>query len=77
VTLADDLSGMLADAAGRPHADPEARLAATMLMSTLVVAYGEALRAFREKREPMPAFEGVMTRGFLGVDTALAGTPYV
>ncbi|CAN5585734.1 hypothetical protein BH10PSE4_BH10PSE4_01620 [soil metagenome] len=77
VTLADDLAGMLADAAGRPHAEPEARLAATMLMATLVVAYGEALRAFREKREPTAAFEGVMDRGFLGVDVALAGTPYI
>jgi AcrR family transcriptional regulator len=77
VTLADDLAGMLADAASRPHADPEARLAATMLMATLVVAYGEALRAFREKREPTAALEGVMDRGFVGVNTALAGTPYV
>ena len=77
VTLADDLAGMLADAASRSHADPHARLAATMLMATLVVAYGEALRAFREKREPTAAFVGVMNRGFAGVDAALVGTPYV
>lgn len=77
VTLADDLAGMLADTAGRPHADPHARLAATMLMATLVVAYGEALKAFREKREPKTAFVAVMDRGFAGVDTALAGTNYI
>jgi AcrR family transcriptional regulator len=77
VTLADDLAGMLSDAVGRPRSDADARLAATMLMATLVVAYGEALRVFRENREPVPAFASVMDRGFAGVDAALAGTPYV
>ena len=76
-TLADDLAAMLADAVGRPHADPEARLAASMLMGTLVVAYGEALRAFRAKRKHREAFTDVIRRGFAGVDAALAGTPYV
>ena len=77
VTLADDLAGMLADAVGRPRSDPDARLAAAMLMSTLVVAYGEALRVFRENREPRAALASVMDRGFAGVDAALVGTPYV
>lgn len=77
VTLADDLAGMLADAAGRSQADPDARLAAAMLMATLVVAYGEALRAFREHRRPEVALKHVMEQGFTGVDAALAGTPYV
>jgi AcrR family transcriptional regulator len=77
VTLADDLAAMLSDAVGRSHADPDARLAAAMLMATLVVAYGEALRAFRENRKPGAAFVSVMERGFAGVDAALAGTPYV
>lgn len=77
VTLADDLAGMLSDAVGRPRSDPDARLAATMLVATLVVAYGEALRVFRQNREPGPAFASVMDRGFAGVDAALAGTPYV
>ncbi|MFK0162571.1 TetR/AcrR family transcriptional regulator [Rhizobium sp. NPDC090279] len=77
VTLADDLSGMLSDAVGRTHSDPDARLAGAMLMATLVVAYGEALRAFREKAEPEAALLSVMNRGFAGVDVALAGTPYI
>jgi AcrR family transcriptional regulator len=77
VSLADDLAGLLADAAGRPHADPDARLAATLLMGALVVAYGEALNAFREGRAPQGAFTAVMERGFTGVDAALAGTPYL
>ena len=76
VTLADDLAAMLVDAVGRPPGDADARLAASMLMSTLVVAYAEALRAFRDKRNPGPAFARVMERGFAGVDAALAGTPY-
>lgn len=76
VTLADDLAAMLADAAGRPHTDPHARLAAAMLMDTLVVAYGEALRVFRQGGEPQTAFAEVMDRGFRGADAALAGTPY-
>lgn len=76
-TLADDLAAMLADAVGRPRTDPEARLAAAMLMGTLIVAYGEALRAFRAKRKPGEAFASVMERGFAGVAAALAGTPYI
>ena len=76
-TLADDLAGMLSNAAGRPHGDPQGRLAATILMATLVVAYGEALRVFRETGKPEAAFVAVMERGFAGADAALAGTPYV
>lgn len=77
VTLAEDMAGMLSDTVGRSHADADARLAAAMLVATLVVAYSEALGVFREKRTPAPAFESVMERGFAGVNAALAGTPYV
>ncbi len=76
VTLANDLAEMLSSALGRPSSDPEARLAGTMLMATLVTAYGEALRAFRENRKPEAALSSIMDRGFAGVDAALAGTPY-
>lgn len=77
ITLADDLAAMLSDAVGRSHSDPDGRLAAAMLMAALVVAYGEALRAFREGREPDAALVSIMQRGFRGVDAALTGTPYV
>ncbi|AYG64822.1 MULTISPECIES: TetR/AcrR family transcriptional regulator [unclassified Rhizobium] len=77
VTLADDLSGMLSDTVGRPRADPDARLAGAMLMATLVVAYSEALRVFRENGKPETALSSVMERGFAGVEAALAGTPYI
>ncbi len=77
VTLADDLAGMVSGAVGRSSSDPEARLAAAMLMATMVVAYGEALRAYRQNQKPEKAFVKVMDRGFAGVDAALVGTPYV
>ncbi|HVI57132.1 MAG TPA: TetR family transcriptional regulator [Luteibacter sp.] len=76
VTLGNDLGDMLSDTVDQPRGDPGARLAAAMLVSTLVVAYGEALRAFREDRDPMKAFVRVMERGFTGVHAAVAGTPY-
>ncbi|TXI00030.1 MAG: TetR/AcrR family transcriptional regulator [Rhizobium sp.] len=74
--LADDLSRMLSDAAGRPRSDPDAHLAGGMLMATLVAAYSEALRVFRENGKPEAALLKVMERGFAGVDVALAGTAY-
>jgi AcrR family transcriptional regulator len=76
VALADDVAGMLSDAVGRPHSDPDACLAAAMLIATLVVAYSAALGAFRENQQPKAVFAGVMERGFAGVNAALAGTPY-
>jgi AcrR family transcriptional regulator len=77
VAFGNDLAEMLADAAGTPHGDPHARLAAAMLMDTLVVAYGAAMRAYRGKRAPEVALLEVMERGFAGVEAALAGTVYV
>jgi AcrR family transcriptional regulator len=76
VTLADDLGDMFCDAVDAPRGDSEARLAAAMLVSTLVVAYGSALTAFRAGEEPAPAFVGVMERGFMGINAALVRTPY-
>lgn len=76
VTFGNDLAGMLADAVGKPHDDPHARLAAAILMDTLVVAYGAALQAHRQKLAPAAALAGVMERGFAGARAAFAGTPY-
>lgn len=76
VTFGNDLAGMLADAVGKPHDDPHARLAAAISMDTLVVAYGAALQAHRQKLAPATALAGVMERGFAGARAALAGTPY-
>lgn len=77
VMLANDLADMFCDAVERPRHDPEARLAAAMLIDTLVVAYGAALTAFGEGHDPNVVLMRLMERGFAGVDVALAGTPYV
>ncbi len=77
VSLAGDLSIMLSDAVGRPRSDADAHLAGAMLMATLVAAYREALRVFRQNGKPDAALLGIMDRGFAGIDAALAGTPYI
>lgn len=77
VTLADDLAALLAAAAGHAAPDAPARLGAAMLVAALVVAYQEALAAFRDGRDPTAALLSVLDRGFTGVDAALAGTGYV
>lgn len=76
VAFADDLAHALSEAIGLPQTAPEARLAAAMLVSTLVAAYTEALRAFGEGRDATAAFVALMERGFTGVDAAMAGTAY-
>lgn len=76
VSLADDLAALLAAAVGNTPSDPDARLAATMLMAVLVIAYEEALHAFGEQRDPRNALATTMEKGFKGVDAALAGSAY-
>jgi len=76
VTFADDLAAMLSAAVGQPPSDPDARLAAGMLMATLVVAYSEALRVLHANGAPVAALVAVMERGFAGVAATFAGTAY-
>lgn len=76
VSLADDLAALLAATVGGTPTDPDARLAAAMLMTTLVVAYEDALHAFGEQRDPRSAFATALEKGFKGVDAALAGSAY-
>lgn len=76
VTLAEELAELFAEAVGKPAPDADARLAATLLMGTLVVAYRDALQAFGTQRDPAAALLRVMERGFRGVDAALAGSVY-
>lgn len=75
ITLGDDLANLLAEAAAEPVDPALARLAAAMVMSTLVIGYGQALAADRCREPAVPAFAAVMERGFAGACTALAGTP--
>lgn len=77
MTMTGTLAVLLADATGRPHHDAGARLAAALLLSTVVVAYTEALRLSHAGAPTDPAFRQLLDQGFAGVAAALAGTPYV
>jgi AcrR family transcriptional regulator len=81
--IRDELAGLvaaaLADSVGRDPADPDARLAAGLLLATWTVAFIEAHRAFRETRDRGKAedvFLALVDRGATGLKAALAGTPY-
>jgi hypothetical protein len=76
----DDLSRMLAESAGRPLSDPQANLAAAMIVAAWMAAYGEGLRRRGASDISNPggrAFLDLIKRGFAGVAAALKGTPYV
>ena len=77
--LADVLTVALTEGAGRDAADPDARLAAALLLATWSVAYTQAHRTFRETRDSdqaSAAFLALVDRGSIGLKAAMAGTPY-
>lgn len=81
--IRDELSHVvavaLAASVGRDPADPEAHLAAGMLLATWTVAFLEAHRTFRRTRDMAAAsalFLAFIDRGAAGVNAAMAGTPY-
>ncbi|PZP64857.1 MAG: TetR family transcriptional regulator, partial [Stenotrophomonas maltophilia] len=62
--------------AGRDTNDAEARLAAAMLMASMVAAYEKGLASQLQGEDPREAMVQVIVRGATGVLAALAGTPY-
>lgn len=74
--LSDDLAQLMADAAGRPAQDAQARMGATMLLASMVAAYEKGLAAQRNGEDPREAMQQLIVRGGTGVLVALAGTPY-
>jgi AcrR family transcriptional regulator len=77
--LAQAVTVALSECGGREPADPDARLAAGVLLATWTVAFIEAHRTFREKQnaeEAKAAFLAIVDKGTLGLKTAMAGTPY-
>ena len=74
--LADDLAQLMADAAGRPAQDAEARLGAAMLLASMVAAYESGLASQQRGEDPRQAMLQLIVRGGTGVLVALAGTPY-
>jgi AcrR family transcriptional regulator len=74
------LAVVLADAADRPHDDPDAHLAAGMIAAAWSVAFTQGNDVFRRTGEVSAAnriFVELIDRGVRGTEAALAGTPYV
>ena len=79
----DELGRFLADLfavdVGRQPVDPVAHLAAHWLLATWTVAYVQAHQAFRQSRNVAQAktvFLALVDQGTIGLEAALAGTPY-
>jgi AcrR family transcriptional regulator len=78
--LAYELAERLAAAVGKSAGDPPALLAAHLLLSAWHAAYAAGLRQIHIRKNPAQAratFAELLERGFRGVETALAGTPYI
>lgn len=77
--LAQTISLALSESAGREPADPDADLAAGLLLATWTTAFVQAHRSFRLKqdaREATAVFLRLVDQGTLGLKAAMAGTPY-
>jgi AcrR family transcriptional regulator len=77
--LARDVAAALSEGAGRDPDDPEARLAAGLLLAAWTVAFLHAHRLYqrgRDEKEAQAAFLALVDRGHAGAAAALAGTPY-
>jgi AcrR family transcriptional regulator len=69
----------LSECVGREPIDPDARLAAGLLLATWTVAFVQAYRTFRQNldtEEAEAAFLAIVDRGTIGLKAAMAGTPY-
>jgi AcrR family transcriptional regulator len=70
----------LALTVGRPEGDADAHLAASLTLATWTVALTQAHSEFRrdgDSAAARAAFLAIVDKGFRGIATALAGTPYV
>jgi AcrR family transcriptional regulator len=77
--LAQLVTVALSECAGREPADPDAHLAAGLLLATWTVAFIQAHRTFRQSRdaeEAKAAFLAIVDKGTIGLEAAMTGTPY-
>jgi AcrR family transcriptional regulator len=77
--IAQALAMTLAECVVRKSADPDAHLAASLLLATWTVALIQAHQTFRQKRSTKKAkavFLAIVDKGTIGIDAAMAGTPY-
>ena len=78
--IAQVLTVALSECVGREPTDPAAHLAAGLLLATWTVGLIQAHRTFRQKRdteEAKAAFLAIVDKGTIGLNAAMAGTPYV
>jgi AcrR family transcriptional regulator len=69
----------LSECVGRQPADPVAHLAAGLLLATWTVALIQAHQTFRQRqntKKAKAAFLAIVDRGTIGINAAMAGTPY-
>lgn len=77
--LAQLVAVALAESVGREPADPDAHLAANLILATWTVAFIQAHRVYRESQDAGKAkstFLRVVDQGTRGIEAAMAGTPY-
>jgi len=78
--IAQAVTVALSDCAGREATDPDAHLAAGLLLATWTEAFIQAHRIFRQSQDTEKAnaaFLAMVDKGSIGVKAAMAGTPYV
>lgn len=78
--LAQLVAESLAECSEKDLDDPDAHLAAGLLMATWTVAFLQAHRIFRQTRDSEAAKEAFLTmvdKGARGIKAAMADTPYV
>ncbi|SDT53309.1 TetR/AcrR family transcriptional regulator [Bradyrhizobium canariense] len=77
--LAQFVMVALAESVEREPTDPDAHLAANLLLATWTVAFIRAHRAYRESQDAEKAksvFLALIDRGTSGLEAAMVGTPY-
>jgi AcrR family transcriptional regulator len=77
--LAQVVTVALSQCVGREPSDPDAQLAAGLLLATWTVGFIRAHRTFRQKRDTetaKAAFLAIVDKGTIGLKAAMAGTPY-
>ena len=77
--LAQVIAVALSACVGQEPTDPAADLAAGLLLATWTVAFTQAHQTFRKSRstkKAKAAFLAVIDQGTIGINAAIAGTPY-
>jgi len=77
--IAQVVAAALIESVGREAADPDAHLAADLLLATWAVALIQAHRIFRQSQDAeqaKAAFLTIVDKGSAGLNAAMAGTPY-